>query len=135
MLTASVSSPAPDVIGRPKAEAAREALVSASGISVSFKGKPTLVRVSIAVHQGEIVTLIGPNGAGKTTLARALLGLVAVSQGQVARRPGLRVGYVPQRFPIEPIVPLSVLRFMGLSQPVPKLRALECLAETGAEHL
>ena len=81
------------------------------------------------------MTLIGPNGAGKTTLARALLGLAPVSAGRIARKPGLRIGYVPQRFPIERIIPLSVRRFMSLSEAVPRERAAACLAETGAERL
>jgi zinc transport system ATP-binding protein len=123
-------------IERLKAGAASiEALASASEVSVVFRGKPVLDRVSLAVHASEIVTLIGPNGAGKTTLARVLLGVMPVSKGRVSRRAALRVGYVPQRFSIEPVIPLSVLRFMSLSQPVSKARALECLAETGAAHL
>ncbi len=124
-----------EAIGRLKLGAAAGALVTASDVSLAIRSKPILEHVSIAVHPGEIVTLIGPNGAGKTTLARVLLGLVAVSQGTVARREGLRVGYVPQRFPIESIIPLSVRRFMSLSRAVSKARALECLAETGADHL
>ena len=64
-----------------------------------------------------------------------LLGIASPAQGFVSRRPGLRVGYVPQRFPIESIIPLPVRRFMSLSQSVPLAYALECLAETGAEHL
>jgi zinc transport system ATP-binding protein len=112
-----------------------EPLASASEVSAGFRGKPVLDRVSIAVHASEIVTLIGPNGAGKTTLARVLLGLAPISEGSVSRCAGLRVGYVPQRFSIEPVIPLSVLRFMSLSRPVSNARALECLAETGAAHL
>ena len=115
--------------------AASDALVAASDVSLSFGGRPVLDRVSIAVHPGEIVTLIGPNGAGKTTLARVLLGIAFPAKGSVTRRPSLRVGYVPQRFPIESIVPLPVRRFMSLSQSVPKAYALECLTETGAAHL
>jgi zinc transport system ATP-binding protein len=112
-----------------------ESLVSASKVSVAYRGKPVLDQVSITVHPSEIVTLIGPNGAGKTTLARVLLGLTPISQGSVSRRAALHVGYVPQRFFVEPVIPLSVLRFMSMSQPVSKTRALECLAETGAAHL
>ncbi len=136
MLTrAEAAQGASDAVEQLKTGAARlEALAAASNISLVFRGKPVLDRVSIAVHPGEIVTLIGPNGAGKTTLARVLLGLVP-ARGTVTRLPGLRIGYVPQRFPIEPIVPLSVRRFMSLSQPVSKARALECLAETGVPHL
>ncbi len=111
------------------------ALVTASDVSLAFGGKPILDRVSIAVHPSEIVTLIGPNGAGKTTLARVLLGLAPVLGGSVTRKAGLRIGYVPQRFPIEAIIPLSVRRFMSLSQTVSKAHALACLGETGAAHL
>lgn len=117
------------------AAAGGAALVAAEGVSVAFRGKPALDGVSIAVHTCEIVTLIGPNGAGKTTLARALLGLAPVSAGWVMRKPGLRIGYVPQRFPIERIIPLSVKRFMSLSEHVSKERATACLAETGAAAL
>ncbi len=112
-----------------------EALAAAIEVSLAFSGKPILDRVSIAVHPSEIVTLIGPNGAGKTTLARVLLGLAVPSIGTVTRRADLRVGYVPQRLSVEPIIPLAVRRFMSLSQPVSKTRALECLGETGAAHL
>lgn len=112
-----------------------EPLAAASDVSLSFRGKPVLVRVSIAIHPSEIVTLIGPNGAGKTTLAKVLLGLVTPFQGGVRRREGLRVGYVPQRLSLESIIPLSVHRFMSLCQPIPERRAVECLEETGAAHL
>ena len=124
-----------DVVEEAQARAAGELLVAAEGVSLAFRGKPAVENVSIAVHASEIVTLIGPNGAGKTTLARALLGLARVSAGRITRRPGLRVGYVPQRFPVDPIIPLSVRRFMSLSEAVPRERAAACLAETGAERI
>ena len=112
-----------------------DALAAASGVSLSLGGKLVLDRVSIALHPAEIVTLIGPNGAGKTTLARMLLGLVTPSSGTVGRREALRVGYVPQRCTSDWIIPLSVRRFMSLTQPVSRARAHECLGETGAAHL
>ena len=118
-----------------EARAAGEVLVAAEGVTLAFRGKPAVENVSIAVHACEIVTLIGPNGAGKTTLARALLGLAPVLAGRVTRKPGLRIGYVPQRFPIDRIIPLSVWRFMSLSEAAPRERAAACLAETGAGRL
>lgn len=110
-------------------------LVRAEDIVVEFRGKIAIDHVSVAVHPGEIVTLIGPNGAGKTTLARVLLGLTPPKSGRSQRRTGLRVGYVPQRFPIEPIVPLSVRRFMTLNSRASSAFAEQCLAETGAASL
>ncbi len=129
------------MLTRPKADVtceargAGEVLAAAQGVSIAFQGKPAVANVSVTVHASEIVTLIGPNGAGKTTLARALLGLTPVSAGRITRKPGLRIGYVPQRFPIDRIIPLSVRRFMSLSEAVPREQAAACLAETGAERL
>jgi zinc transport system ATP-binding protein len=126
------------MLTRPEARAAiapGEVLAAAKGVSLSYRGKPAIDAVSIAIHAGEIVTLIGPNGAGKTTLARALLGLAPVGAGAIARKAGLRVGYVPQRFPVERIIPLSVRRFMSLAEAVPAEIAEACLAETGAGGL
>ncbi len=136
MLTETGAGTNTAAIERLKADAAgAEALIGAEGVTLAFHGKPVLDGVSIAVHQSEIVTLIGPNGAGKTTLARVLLGLVPFTRGTLTRRAGLCIGYVPQRFPIDPVIPLPVRRFMSLSQSVSKARAIQCLAETGADHL
>lgn len=65
--------------------------------------------VSIAVFDGEIVTVVGPNGAGKSTLIKAVLGLVPIRRGMVLLRSDditgrpthkivrTGVGYVAQR--------------------------------------
>jgi neutral amino acid transport system ATP-binding protein len=42
--------------------------------------------VSIAVENGEIVTIIGPNGSGKSTLLKTVLGLVCARTGRVSFR-------------------------------------------------
>jgi len=40
-------------------------------------------RVSIEVHQGEIVGLLGPNGAGKTTSFYMIVGLIKPNEGKI----------------------------------------------------
>jgi branched-chain amino acid transport system ATP-binding protein len=40
--------------------------------------------VSLDAQAGKLTTIIGPNGAGKTTLLRAIMGLVPVTQGEIA---------------------------------------------------
>lgn len=92
-----------------------ETLVEVSGIDVTIAARAVLKDVSADVRGGEIVSLIGPNGAGKTTLIRVILGLLRPRRGTVARRPGLVVGYMPQRFTVDPVLPLSVGRFLSLA--------------------
>ncbi len=112
-----------------------EPLVSVSGVGVALGGRDILESVNLAVHPREIVTVIGPNGAGKTTLGRVLLGLIKPDRGEVRRQPDLRVGYVPQRFAIDPAIPLNVARFMTLGRRAACETVLAALAETGAAHL
>jgi zinc transport system ATP-binding protein len=93
-----------------------EPLIAADRLSVYAGGAHILDRVSLAVHPREIVTLIGPNGSGKTTLLKAMLGLVR-AEGEISRRPGLKIGYVPQQFDRDASLPLTVAGFLGLFAP------------------
>ncbi|MGC9418000.1 MAG: metal ABC transporter ATP-binding protein [Rhodovulum sp.] len=89
-------------------------LIAAQGLGVSYGAVAALRDVDLVIEPGEIVTVVGPNGSGKSTLVRALLGVVRPSAGQVTRRAGLRVGYVPQRLAVDDRMPLSVRRFLSL---------------------
>jgi zinc transport system ATP-binding protein len=53
----------------------------------------------------------------------------------VERAAGLRIGYVPQRFPVDSAIPLTVRRFMTLTHRASDAEAEAALAETGAAHL
>jgi ABC-2 type transport system ATP-binding protein len=64
-------------------ELAVEPLVEVSGVSVRFGSFLALDNLSLRVMPGEIFGLLGPNGAGKTTTIKVLMGLVAVSLGNV----------------------------------------------------
>jgi zinc transport system ATP-binding protein len=93
-----------------------EPLIAADRLSVHAGGVHILDRVSLAVHPREIVTLIGPNGSGKTTLLKAILGLMP-AEGEIRRRPGLKIGYVPQQFERDASLPMTVAGFLALFAP------------------
>lgn len=107
-------------------------LVEARGVSVSLGGRSVLDEVGLAVHAGEIVTLIGLNGAGKSTLVRVLLGIIRPSRGEVVRVPGLRIGYAPQHVHRDPVLPMTVQRFLTVGAPATRRRLETLLAEVGA---
>jgi len=110
-------------------------LVAISGLRVSYGRRTVLDGVDLTVAPGEIVTLIGPNGAGKTTLVKAVLGLVTPAAGTLRRRPGLSVGYMPQRLQIESTLPLTVRRFLALWTRLSAAAQEAALAEVGASHV
>ncbi len=113
----------------------RAPLVEARGVSVQFGSRSVLESVDIAIHAREIVTLIGLNGAGKSTLIRVLLGIIQPSRGDVVRTPGLRIGYSPQHVHRDPILPMTVRRFLTLGAPAKLERLENVLAEVGAPRI
>ena len=110
-------------------------LLAGRGLTLRFGHHVVLQDVDITVRPGEITTIIGPNGAGKTTLLKLLLGLYTPTAGRVERRNGLRIGYMPQRLVIDPVLPLTVARLMTLTVRCPRSRILAALEETEVAHL
>jgi zinc transport system ATP-binding protein len=111
------------------------ALLSAKNATLTIGGRSILDHVNLEVRAGEIVTVIGPNGAGKSTLVRAMLGLQPLTSGRIERQNNLRVGYVPQSFPLTPNVPLDLRRLLSLTLKPTEEEIEQSLAETGIAHL
>jgi zinc transport system ATP-binding protein len=93
-------------------------LLSLENITVQYGAKRALDSVSMEVQEGDFLTIVGPNGAGKTTLLRILLGLERATDGTVKSRGNLRIGYVPQRLPLNPNLPMHVARFLRMGEVV-----------------
>jgi zinc/manganese transport system ATP-binding protein len=113
------SSGNPPLEGRIDADVAGPVL-RVEDVSVSLAGRRVLDRVSFSVEAGGFCGLIGSNGAGKTTLLRAILGLIAPSEGRIVVTGGARsrhhpqIGYVPQTVVLESDVPLRARDLVGL---------------------
>jgi zinc transport system ATP-binding protein len=110
-------------------------LISAKGLSVRHGKTSVLQNVTLEISAGEIVTVVGPNGSGKSTLLRALIGAVEADKGQIIRKPGLRIGYVPQKLHMDPTLPMSVARFLSLPIKVSAEAATLALEQAGASAL
>ena len=85
-----------------------DALLSVEDLSAGYGSVTVLERLSIELHEGEVIAILGPNGAGKTTLLRVISGVVARRDGLVRvdgvilRRPDahsvarMGIGHVPE---------------------------------------
>jgi lipopolysaccharide export system ATP-binding protein len=82
--------------------------LTADLLAKSYRGRPVVRNVSVAVRRGEAVGLLGPNGAGKTTVFYMITGLIAADKGVIRldgedithlpmyQRARLGIGYLPQ---------------------------------------
>lgn len=89
-------------------------LLKAENLTIAYGAHVALRNVSMSVNSNEIVTIVGPNGSGKTSLLRALIGAIVPTKGQIKKKDGLAIGYVPQKLHIDPTLPITVKRFMQL---------------------
>jgi ATP-binding cassette subfamily F protein uup len=76
-------------------------LIALKDAELAFGMTPLLDRASLAIADGDRVGLIGRNGTGKSSLLGVLAGTLPLDDGEVQRKPGLRVALVEQ----EPVLP------------------------------
>ena len=76
-------------------------LLSLADAELAYGDLPLLDRASFALDERERIGLIGRNGTGKSSLLGVLAGTVALDDGELKKRDGLRIVLVPQ----EPSLP------------------------------
>lgn len=95
-------------------------LITAQKVAVRYRKQTVWRDASFAIDRGEFVGILGPNGAGKTTLFRLLLGLLKPARGELrvfGEEPHggeARIGYVPQRRPIDAEMNIEALELVRL---------------------
>ncbi len=110
-------------------------LISVKNLHIAYGANTVLRNVALHLEPGEIVTIVGPNGSGKTSLLRAIIGATPPVTGTIDLKPGLRIGYVPQRLHIDPTLPITVERFMRLTGGVTKSACQSALDAAGVPDL
>src|ERR687888_735483 len=71
-------------------------LLTLANAELAFGDLPLLDRASFALEEREKIGLIGRNGTGKSSLLGVLAGSVALDDGELTTREGLRIVLVPQ---------------------------------------
>jgi ABC-2 type transport system ATP-binding protein len=106
----------------PAAGAGPAPVVAGRGLTVRRGGQVILDDLTFSIARGQVTGLLGPSGCGKTTLMRVLVGVQAITAGEVtllgqpAGHPRLRarVGYATQSPAIYPDLTLGEnLRYFG----------------------
>lgn len=110
-------------------------LVHVDRVSVCYGASEVLHDVSLRVEPREIVTIVGPNGSGKSTLLRAIVGAVRPASGRIEAADDLVIGYVPQRFHVDPTLPITVGRFLRLPTRAARTDIAAALDSAGVPEL
>src|SRR5205807_5423870 len=121
-------------------------LLSVEGVSKEFlvRGKRivALDSITLALEQGEFVTVVGPSGCGKSTLLNLIVGLLSPSAGRILLRgrpiDGVNpeIGYVTQKDNLLPWRTLAqnveiALEIRGVEPKERRRRAGDLIQEVG----
>jgi branched-chain amino acid transport system ATP-binding protein len=106
------------------------AVLEAAGVTKFYGDYCALNGVSLAIDEGQFVSIIGPNGAGKTTLVNVLTGLLVPNAGVVRFKGEDVAGVGPVR-----LARLGMARSFQLVTIFPKLTVAETLAVAAVSRL
>jgi len=101
--------------------------LSVHDLTVTYRNRPAIHRVSFTAEAGSVTGIIGPNGAGKSTVLKAAMGLVKPDTGSVTingetvDRMRRTVAYLPQRVDLDWDYPAQVREVVTMGR-YPHLR-------------
>lgn len=101
-------------------------LLSLLDVSFGFSEIPLFEHLSLHFYAGDKICLIGKNGSGKSTLFQVILDHIQPLSGTLYRKPGLKIGYMPQQWP-KITSPMTALEFVleGIQHSLTDQEALE----------
>ncbi|WP_018634019.1 zinc ABC transporter ATP-binding protein AztA [Neomegalonema perideroedes] len=88
--------------------------LSFKDLTLGYKSHPAVHHLSGDLRKGSLTAVVGANGSGKSTLLKGIVGLLKPISGRVARAPGLKIAYLPQRSEIDPTFPAQLRDLVGL---------------------
>ena len=134
----------------PRANAAlpdgAEPVITLRNVTRRFAAFTAVDDVSMDIVRGEVFGLIGHNGAGKSTLFKMMLGLLAVSSGDIrisgapvagsgARAVRRHIGYLPENVALwDNLTGLETLHFFARLKRIDKAECQPLLERVGLGH-
>lgn len=100
-------------------------------LTVTLENQIIIRDISFNLDEGEIAALIGPNGAGKSILLKTLIGnfnyegKIEIFEQDHFKSLHL-IGYLPQYFYLDPVLPLTVMDFFSINL-IPKEKINEII--------
>ena len=110
-------------------------LLVATGLAKAFGALDVFDGVDLRVEAGDRIGFVGANGAGKTTVLRILAGVDSPTAGDVARKRGLTVGYLPQDPPPASDLTLHAAMLQVFAHLQDQAAALREMDEAGCTRL
>ena len=77
-------------------------LMTLEGIGITFGDTAILQNVTQGIDEYDRIGVIGINGTGKSTLLAIVAGALEADEGQIIRRNGLKISYLPQNPVFDP---------------------------------
>jgi ABC-type Mn2+/Zn2+ transport system ATPase subunit len=82
-------------------------LIELHNALLGYRKHPILRVPKLALRESSCVGIHGANGSGKTTLLRSIAGLLKPLEGQMTRKPDLKLAYLPQSRTFDPAWPMT----------------------------
>ncbi len=71
-------------------------MINFSKVSKDYAGNGVLEQIDLEIMPGERIGLVGENGCGKSTLLKLIAGVETPTDGTIARKRNLTIGYLAQ---------------------------------------
>ena len=106
-------------------------LLSAEQVTLSFNERVLFDNITLSLNKGDKLALVGANGAGKSSLMKILNSQLEPVSGNVVKRKGVTVGYLPQEPQLD--VNKSLIQNLLLDSN-PKARAITAYYDAMDNH-
>lgn len=98
----------------------RAPLVRFEDVALGYGHQTVLEHLTLTLSEGDYLGIVGPNGSGKSTILKAMLGIIEPQGGRIIYEREvhreLEFGYVPQRYTVDEIYPLTVREIVRMAR-------------------